>query len=312
MIGAALGILLHLVLLLLLPFLFNGIITRVKSRWAGRQGPPLLQSLYDLTRLMRKGEVIGTTATWIFRYAPVVTLAALFGAGLLVPLVPGRALFPFAGDFVLFIYALGLAKFFSLVAAMDTGSSFEGMGASREATFSGLAEPAFMIIVASLALLTGHGSFAGILNDLQPGQGSAALVMALSALAMLIMLLVEGCRVPVDDPCTHLELTMIHEVMILDNSGPGLALLSYGAWLKMTLVAALIANLIVPAGLSPLVSLAAGLTVMALLAAVVGGIESLAPRLRLTHVPQFIFLMSSLALIIFSSLLLFVFGGLPW
>ncbi len=312
MTDALLRIGLHLGLLLLLPFLFTGLILRVKSLWAGRQGPPLLQPLFDLLRLLRKGEVTSTTATWVFRFAPVVVCAAILFAGLLVPIAPGRAAFSSAGDFVLFAYALGLAKFFALAAAMDTGSSFEGMGAAREATFSGLAEPAFMVTMASLALLSGHGSFSAILAGLSPGPGSAALAAVLSGLALLIMLLVEGCRGPVDDPATHLELTMIHEVMILDNSGPGLALLTYAAWLKTTLIAALIANLVVPAGLPPLAGLAAVLGVMALLAVAVGLIESLLPRLRLAHVPPFIFLMSSLALIVFSSLLLFVFGGLPW
>ena len=150
----------HILLLLIVPFFFLGLINRVKALWAGRQGAPILQTVYDLRKLLRKGEVISKTTSFVFRLSPSVQIAAMIFAALLIPLPGQPSLISFPGDFILFTYALGLAKFMLVAAAMDTGSSFEGMGASREVTFSTIVEPAFFLLLGSLALITGQTSFA--------------------------------------------------------------------------------------------------------------------------------------------------------
>jgi formate hydrogenlyase subunit 4 len=300
---------LHILLLLIVPFFFIGLINRVKALWAGRKGAPILQTFYDLRKLLRKGEVISKTTSFVFRLSPSVQIAAVIFAALLTPLPGQPSLISFSGDFILFTYALGLAKFMLVAAAMDTGSSFEGMGASREVTFSTIVEPAFFLLLGSLALITGQTSFAAIFALLNYSAGYSVLVKSLCALALFIMLLVEGCRVPVDDPNTHLELTMIHEVMILDYSGPDLAFLIYAAGLKMVLIATLLANVLIPASAGTAGGLLLFGAVMAATAVGVGLVESLMARARMSHVTQFIFLMTALAVTTFSVVLFFLGGG---
>jgi formate hydrogenlyase subunit 4 len=283
--------------------LFTGLVTRIKALWAGRKGAPLLQEARDLRKLLRKGQVISRTTSFVFRLNPAVQVAAVAFAALLVPLPGSQPLVSFPGDFVLFLYALGLAKFMAVIAALDTGSSFEGMGASREAAFATLVEPAFFILLGSLAMVTGRTSFEAVFAGLGGGLGRVVLVKVLCALALFIMLLVEGSRGPVDDPTTHLELTMIHEVMILDYSGPDLAFILYASGLKMVLIAALIADLLVPASVGAVAGAAFLAAVLVLAAAAVGLVESLMARIRMTHVPQFVFLMTALALTVFAVLL---------
>ena len=300
---------LNIILLLILPIPFLGLINRVKALWAGRQGAPILQTAYDLWKLLHKDEVISKTTSFIFRLSPAVQIATVTFAALLMPLPGQSSLISFPGDFILFTYALGLAKFMLVVAAMDTGSSFEGMGASREVTFSTIVEPAFFLLLGSLALITGQTSFAAIFALLTYSASYSVLVKSLCAISLFIMLLVEGCRVPVDDPNTHLELTMIHEVMILDYSGPDLAFLLYGAALKMVLLATLLANLLIPASAGTAGGLLLFGGVVVLTAVGVGLVESLMARARMTHVTQFIFLLTALAVTTFSVVLFFLDGG---
>ncbi len=297
----------NLVLLGCLPFVFVGIINRIKSLWAGRQGSPLLQSWHDTVKLLRKGEVISPTTSYVFRLAPTINLAAVLCAGLLVPLADHHSMVNFSGNVVLFAYVLALGKFFSVISALDTGSSFEGMGASREATFSSLAEPGFFVLIASASLFTGTINFETLFTSLTiPGQpGVSALTVTLIALALFLLLLVEGCRVPVDDPNTHLELTMIHEVMILDNSGVDLAFLTYANALKMVIISAILANALIPESLDWLLSTGLFVGIILIVAALIGCVESLTARLRMTHVPQFILLMTSIGLIVVCNLILF-------
>jgi formate hydrogenlyase subunit 4 len=290
-------------------FLFTGIAARVKAWWAGRKGAPLLQEAHDLRKLLRKGEVISRTTTFVFRLNPAVQMAAVVFAALFVPLPGQSALLYFSGDFVLFAYALGLAKFMAVLAALDTGSSFEGMGASREIVFSTLVEPAFFILLGSLALVTGQTSFEAILSRLDYGTGGAILVKSLCVISLFIMLLVEGSRGPVDDPTTHLELTMIHEVMILDYSGPDLAMIVYAAGGKMVLIATMTANLLIPSNIRAVVGALGYAGALALTAAAVGAVEALMARTRMSHVPQFVFIMTALALTTFAVLLFYLRGG---
>jgi formate hydrogenlyase subunit 4 len=299
-------VLVHLALLLLFPPLLLGVIGKTKAIFAGRSGPPLLQPYRDLAKLVRKGAVYSRTTTWVFRAGPLVSLAATLCAGLLVPLQGDRLPWSFSGDVLLFVYLLGLGRFFTMVAALDTGSSFEGMGASREAAFAALAEPALLLVLAS-ATVRAHGfSFENAWAVL-PGYPSYATVLA--AAALFAVLLAENSRIPIDDPNTHLELTMIHEVMILDHSGPDLAGIVYGSALKLFLMGSILVHYLIPiptdGGWRGLALLVVGLLGVGLL---VGAVESTMARLRLPRVPQFLIGASIVAAL---GLAVTLYGGHP-
>jgi formate hydrogenlyase subunit 4 len=293
-----------------LPFLFIGIINKTKARWAGRKGASVFQPYYDFLKLLRKGEVISKTTSFVLRIAPSVNIAAALFAMLFIPIPFIGSIIHFPGDFIVFTYALGLAKFMLVLAALDTGSSFEGMGASREVTFSTLVEMAFFIVLGTLALLTNQISFEAIFAMLTVSAGYSLLVKILLVASLFIMLLAEGSRVPVDDPNTHLELTMIHEVMILDYSGPDLAFMVYAAGMKMMLIALLIANLCIPPYFPSIAALFLFIGVLIFIYIAVGAVESLIARSRMSHVPQFIFLMTALSLTAFAVVAFFLRGGL--
>lgn len=305
-----LHIILNIAMWLAVPLLFTGLINRTKAWWAGRRGASLFQPWHDLRRLLGKGQVISNVTSPVFQLAPAINLAAVILAALLVPLTGGRAVLSFSGDFIVFAFLLAAGKFVTMLAALDTGSSFEGMGASREAFFSSLIEPGYFILLAALVTASGETSFTRVLSSLQATDGLRQVGLVLGAVSLFIMLLVEGCRVPVDDPNTHLELTMIHEVMVLDHSGPDLAFIQFAAALKMTILGSLMAGLILPPDLPA--GLSCGLLLLALgaVAIATGLVESLIARLRLTHVPQFIFLMTSNALIVLAVVMLSRFGGI--
>lgn len=273
---------------LLLSPLLLGIINKTKAFYAGRKGPPLLQSYHDLRKLLGKGAVYSVTTTWVFRAGPIVGLASVLLAAFLVPLGSSRGLFGFEGDLVLFAYLLGLMRFFTVIAALDTGSSFEGMGASREVQFSALSEPALFLGLASLAGQNGSYSMTGIFVGTGPWTWiQAGPVVALVILAFFIVFLAENSRIPVDDPNTHLELTMIHEVMVLDHGGPDLAFILYGAALKMWVIGSLLVELAIPVRTEiPWIDMSAFFLGMALLGVVVGTVESSMARFRLLRVPQ--------------------------
>lgn len=280
---------LHLVTLLVAPIFFLGVINRVKSVWAGRRGPRLYQTWFDLIRLLRKTPVYSRTATWVFPLAPVFVLATTLTAGLVAPLVPGFAPVAFPGDFIVFAYILGFGRVPLMLGALDTGSAFEGMGASREATYSALAEPVLLLAVGTLGLVTHSLSF----QDLAAGEhlttaGMAARVAI--AYALFVVTLVEAARVPADDPTTHLELTMVHEVMVLDHSGPELAIVQYAAAVKATVLAAAATAVLNPVTVAAGGLVAAYGTAVGLLAATavaIGLIESLTARLRFRALPAF-------------------------
>ena len=280
--------LIHMLLALVFAPLSFGIINRTKALFAGRRGEPLLQTYYDLWKLLRKGAVYSRTTTWVFRAGPIIGLAAVVMAITLVPFGNAPALVAFPGDLVLFAYLLGLMRFFTVIAALDTGSSFEGMGASREVQFSALAEPALFLGLAATARRIGSISLSGIFEKISPDTWqTAGLALALVAVALFVVLLCENARIPVDDPNTHLELTMIHEVMVLDHGGPDLAFILYGASLKLWALGALLIGIVVPihSG-NGWLDAAAFLGGMLALAVVVGIVESTMARLRLVRVPQ--------------------------
>jgi len=298
-----LDIIIHLLLAILMPPLLLGVIVKTKAAFAGRVGAPLLQPYYDIARLLRKGSVFSDTTTWVFRAGPVVTLAATAVAALLVPLGNHPAPVSFAGDMILFAYLFGLARFFTTVAALDTGSSFEGMGAAREVTFSCLAEPTLFFALIVLARLSGGLSLNQLFGaHLASAWGPAGASLGLVVVCLIVVLLVENSRIPFDDPNTHLELTMVHEVMVLDHSGPALGMILYGASLKLLVMGALVVRLALPwqtgsTGLDVLVFLG-GLLLLAIL---IGVIESVMARLRLVRVPQLLIgttLLSAFALVL--------------
>ncbi|HEY6872183.1 MAG TPA: NADH-quinone oxidoreductase subunit H [Geobacteraceae bacterium] len=281
-------ILIHLLLTIFMPPLLLGVIGKTKAAFAGRVGAPYLQPYYDILRLLRKGSVFSDTTTWLFRAGPVVTLAAVAAATLLIPLGNHPAPVSFAGDMILFAYLFGLARFFTMTAALDTGSSFEGMGAAREATFSCLAEPTLFFALIVLARLSDsltlstmltHSSAATWLTD------GAAMLLLVGALFTVV--LVENSRIPFDDPNTHLELTMVHEVMVLDHSGPAFGYILYGAALKLFVLLTFFIQVALPlrAGTS-LLDWVVFVASLLLAAVAIGVVESVMARLRLLRIPQ--------------------------
>ena len=279
-----------LALVLALAPLLQGISVRTKSLIAGRRGPPLLQLYADLGKLLRKGAVYSPTTTPVFRLAPCLFAGTALTAAALLPLDGRAAPLAFAGDVVAFAGLLALGRFALVLAALDTGSSFEGMGASREVAFASLVEPALFLCFAALAAATGRSSLSGMLGEpLGRVWMSAAPALVLVGASLFVLALAETGRVPVDDPATHLELTMIHEVMVLDHSGPDLALILYAGSVKFALFGALLLAVLVPrSGLAPAgaaLVLGAGLGVVAV---AVGVVESVMARLRLIRVPQFL------------------------
>jgi formate hydrogenlyase subunit 4 len=270
--------------------LFLGVIHRVKATFAGRRGQPLFQTYRDLAKLFRKGAVRSRTTTWVFLLAPAASVASGLVALLLLPQGGFPAAISFPGDFLLLVFVLATARFLLMLAALDTGSSFEGMGASREAVFSALAEPVLLLCLAVVAREAGQASLGGILGSLTARDWeTAGPALVLVGAALLAILLAENARIPVDDPSTHLELTMIHEVMILDHGGPDLGFLHLGAALKLWVLGALLVGLLLPAAPgSALLAAGVFLAGMLALAVVIGIIESTIARLRLLRVPQFL------------------------
>jgi formate hydrogenlyase subunit 4 len=283
--------------ILLVAPIVPGIANRVKSALTGRRGAPVLQLYADLWKLWRKGVVYSPTTSIVFRLGPAVLAATTVLATCLLPLDGATSLVGFTGDLVAFAGLLALGRFMLVLAALDTGSSFEGMGASREVTIAAFAEPALILCFTVLAMATGRLQLQDMLGPpLAQAWLGAAPSLLLGAASLFVLSLAEACRVPVDDPLTHLELTMIHEVMVLDHSGPDLALVLYAGALKMTLfgsliVRVLVASVAVPAPVA-LVLLLGGL---ALYAALVGAVESGMARLRMNRVPQILVAASAIA-----------------
>jgi formate hydrogenlyase subunit 4 len=277
--------------------LLLGIVARTKAIVGGRRGPPLLQLYFDLAKLLRKGAVYSRTTTWLFRAGPIAALAGALLAAAIVPFASVPALLGFDGDLVALTGVLALLRFATALAALDTGSAFEGMGASREVEFASFAEPALLLALAALARATQGFSLttmsAAVTPDLWLANGPA---LTLLAATLAIVHLAENCRIPVDDPATHLELTMIHEVMVLDHGGPDLALILGAAAVKFWVLGSLIVNLVVPvrSGAWPL-DVGAALLGMAAVAVATGLVEATMARLRLVRIPQLLVAASSLA-----------------
>ncbi|MDD2899957.1 MAG: NADH-quinone oxidoreductase subunit H [Desulfuromonadaceae bacterium] len=293
----------HILIALIMPPLLLGVIGKTKAAFAGRVGAPFFQPYYDIFRLLNKGTVFSTTTSWVFRAGPIVALATTVVASLLIPFGAHSSPISFDGDMILYAYLFALGRFFTMAAALDTGSSFEGMGSAREATYSCLAEPTLFFALITLSRLSGSFSLSRMLVNINFSvwqHTSAALLLLVGG--MFIVLLAENCRIPFDDPNTHLELTMIHEVMVLDHSGPALALIQYGAALKLFVMGAFFVHLALPYSTgNPLVDWVLFMISMLELAVGIGIVESVMARLRLIRIPQL--LVAATILAAFSTLL---------
>jgi formate hydrogenlyase subunit 4 len=294
-----LGPLVALVLVLAVAPALPGIATRTRAFLTGRRGAPVLQLYADLAKLLRKNVVYSRTTTPVFRIGPILVVATVLVAATLLPLDGHQALLSFSGDLVAFAGLLGLGRFALVLAGLDTGSSFEGMGASREVTISTFAEPVLFLCFAVLVLATGELSLTGMLGErLASVWGPATPSLALTGGALFMIALAESSRVPVDDPGTHLELTMIHEVIVLDHSGPELAMILFGNAAKLALFAALVVSVLVPRGsLPPWLAVPVLLAGLVLVAIAIGIVEASMARLRLNRVPQFLVAAGALAVV---------------
>jgi len=287
--------------------LFTGIINRTKALFSGRKGPSLVQPYFDLLRLFRKGTVYSKSTSWIFRAAPIIVFFCTLCATVFIPVIAGGENTAFRGDLVFFLYLLSFARFFLILSALDTGSSFEGMGASREAFYSAIAEPVAFLSLLNVMRLN-HTTT--LIEAISVSVVSDSIAVILAAFPMFIVLLAENARIPFDDPNTHLELTMIHEVMILDNSGPDLALFEYAAGIKIWLFALVVARIVLPVSSgTPVLQVLVLFGLMIGIAFLVGTVESIMARVRLIKVPQLLFGAGVLALLGF---FISVTGVLSW
>jgi len=293
-----------LLLILIAALFFTAIVTKVKAKIVARKMPSIFQPLYDVIRLFKKGAIYSKTTSIIFRVAPIIYFSSILTAVFFIPLGSQKALLSFDGDFVFFAYLLAIGKFLMIVAAMDTGSGFEGMGANREALYSMLIEPAFFILIGSLALFTGYVSFYDLFLNFHLST-NLSYIIALAAIYVLIYIAsVENSRMPIDDPKTHLELTMIHEVMVLDNSGFDLGLIHIATWLKFSIYGALISNFIIQNSWNWYWQILTFFLSVGIFAVVIALLESFRARNKMGKNPQWIIMVSAIAFVIFLTVLI--------
>jgi len=307
-------VIIQLVILLALSPFIIGLIRKVKARLQCRKGAGVLQPYADLAKLFHKQPVISSTTSWIFTATPYIVFASTLAAGLLVPIFVSQNPFNFAGNVIALVYLLALGTFFLILAGLDAGSTFGGMGSSREAILATLAEPAMMLSIFAIALTAGSTNLSTIVHKtaLMEGIITAPPPHLMALVAFFVVVLAETGRVPVDNPATHLELTMIHEAMLLEYSGRYLALLEWAAGIKLVVFLSVIANVFAPWGIATSVTLASvaiGMIVyvvkVSALALLIGMIESMFAKLRLFRVPELLgaaFILSLLALVFFYTL----------
>jgi formate hydrogenlyase subunit 4 len=302
----------QMLLVLALAPLLGGLVRKVKARFLRRRGPSLIQPYRDLARLMRKDVVLAANASWLFRVIPYLVFAATWVAASLVPTVRTGLPFSWSADLIAIIALLGSARFFLALAGLDVGTSFGGIGSSREVMIASLAEPATIMIVFTLALVAGSTQLSTMAGYMSSSAVGLRVSLGLAALALIMVAIAENARIPVDNPATHLELTMVHEAMVLEYSGRHLALMELSAALKLLLYISLIACLFAPWGLAPpdagLETLAIGLASYLLKVALAGVLlavfETSLAKMRVFRVPEF--LGAALMLGLLATLLLFV------
>jgi formate hydrogenlyase subunit 4 len=306
----------QMLLVLALAPLLTGFVRKVKARLVRRQGPPLLQPYRDLMRLMRKEAVLADNASWLFRACPYLIFAVTWVAAALVPTFCTGLMFSWSADLIVIIALLGNARFFLALAGLDIGTSFGGIGSSREVMIASLAEPAMLMIVFTLALIAGSTQLSTMADYLVTGEAGLRVSLALALLALIMVAIAENARIPVDNPATHLELTMVHEAMVLEYSGRHLALIDLSAELKLLLYVSLVACLFAPWGIAaqgaPPAALLIGIASYVLKLAAGGFLlavfETSIAKMRVFRVPEF--LGAALMLGLLATLLLFVSGSL--
>jgi formate hydrogenlyase subunit 4 len=295
--------LLHLALLVALAPAFSGLVKTAKARLQGRTGPPLWQPYADLMKLLRKDMVVSEHASWIFRWAPAASAAAIAVAALLVPAPWAPAPLSVWGDAIAFVGLFALARFVLALAALDTGSAYGGMGSSREVAVAALAEPALLLGLFAVALRTGTTDLSAM-SDWIATHGSAAIAPSqiLAFVALAVVVVTETGRVPVDNPDTHLELTMIHEGMLLEHSGRALGILTWSTQLKQVALFALLIALFVPGGppgqlADAPIAVATFIAKLAVFGLAVAVFESANAKLRILRLPELLGTASALAVI---------------
>ncbi|MDI9355419.1 MAG: NADH-quinone oxidoreductase subunit H [Chitinophagaceae bacterium] len=280
---------------------FSGIIARTKAYLSGRCGASIFQPFYDIMRLFKKGSIFSSSSSFLMQIGSVVYFVSILIGSLVVPVCHFNGILSFEGDFIFFAYMFSLGRFFMVLSGLDVSSGFEGMGVNREVLYSLFVEPVFFTLLASLCMFTGHTSFASLFQELHFGSDFSFMIAFLSVYILASITLVETSRLPVDDPNTHLELTMVHEVIILDHSGFDLALVQLGTALKMSIFGTFIANCILPGDLQGILAIFLFLCIQVLFAVGIGIYESF--RARNKMIKNSIFLIS---LFCFSIILLFV------
>jgi formate hydrogenlyase subunit 4 len=300
----------QMALVLLVAPLLTGVVRKVKARLQRRRGASVLQPYRDLRRLLGKEVVLAENASWLFRAAPYVIFAVTWVAASLTPTFGTGLLFSWSGDLIAIIALLGTARFAQALAAMDIGTSFGGIGASREVMIASLAEPAMMMIVLSVALIAGSTQLSTIANYMAFSNVGLRVTLALGLVAFIVVALAENGRIPVDNPATHLELTMVHEAMVLEYSGRHLAMIDLAASLKLLLYISAIACIFVPVGLERgyAIGLVAWLAKLAIAGVLLGVFEVSIAKMRVFRVPNF--LGAALMLGLLGVLLLFVSRGM--
>ena len=299
-------------LVLLLAPALVGFVRKVKSQLLRRQGPPILQPYRDLLRLLRKDVVLAHNASWLFRVAPYLIFAATWVAAALVPTFAAGLMFSWSADLVAIIALLGSARFFLALAGLDVGTSFGGIGSSREVMIASLAEPALIVIVFTLALLAGSTQLSTIASFMASAEVGIRISLGMALIALVIVALAENARIPVDNPATHLELTMVHEAMVLEYSGRHLALIEFASWLQLLLYVSLIGCVFAPWGLTTATSSPGGYVagIAAYILKLVGSgvllavFEVTIAKMRVFRVPEFVGVALMLALL--ATLLRFV------
>jgi formate hydrogenlyase subunit 4 len=302
----------QMLLVLALAPLLTGFVRKVKARLLRRQGPPLLQPYRDLARLLRKDVVLAENASWLFRVIPYVVFAGTWVAASLVPTFRSGLLFSWSADLIAIIALLGNARFFLALAGLDAGTSFGGIGSSREVMIASLAEPAMMMIVFAIALIAGSTQLSTMAAYMNSPEVGLRVSLGLGLIALIIVAIAENARVPVDNPATHLELTMVHEAMVLEYSGRHLALIELSASLKLLLYISLIACLFMPWGITTATAepevLVAGVAAYVVKLAIAGFLlavfETSIAKMRVFRVPEF--LGAALMLALLATLLRFV------
>ena len=284
------------IIIIILALLIPNTISLTKAKLAGRRGVRIYQYFIDTIKLLRKGAVYSPTTTAVFKIAPSVYLGSSIVAMLMIPVGVLHPIFAFNGDVIMFCYLMALGRAALILAAMDTGSSFEGMGASREALYGALIEPALFLTLGTLALISGSTNFSDIFSLIQSDSANMVIVMLIIGYISIKIFTVEMGRIPIDDPKTHLELTMVHEVMILDYCGVDLAFINIGNWLKGASIAMIAANAITTAfALNISLTIAFAL----LVAIIIGVVESIYARAKMARNATYILTITAIALLMF-------------